>query len=149
MIESFLLCLVSVASFYPIINFLNKQAKAKIGRRYFDQIMIYAIMAATFAHFLSEQKTFQPYSFIPLASWHKIMNVLLLVEQCSLVLYLGGLSKETESILFGLNLIMIIVFQERDSVTGEIKYSIIPLAMNNTFLFITNCRSLNNKDGVT
>mmetsp|Transcript_5032 Transcript_5032/g.7562 ORF Transcript_5032/g.7562 Transcript_5032/m.7562 type:complete len:93 (-) Transcript_5032:215-493(-) len=58
LVESFLLCLVSVASFYPIINLLNKQAQAKVGRRYFDQIMIYSIMATTFAHFLSEQKTF-------------------------------------------------------------------------------------------
>mmetsp|Transcript_5033 Transcript_5033/g.7564 ORF Transcript_5033/g.7564 Transcript_5033/m.7564 type:complete len:110 (-) Transcript_5033:849-1178(-) len=76
------------------------------------------------------------------------MNVLLLIEQCSLVLYLGGLSKDTENILFGLNLILILVFQERDSTTGEIKYSVIPLAMNNTFLFLSNCRSLAAKDGV-
>ena len=59
-----------------------------------------------------------------------------------MVLYLGGLSKDVENALFGLNLIMILVLQERDSVKGEIKYSVIPLALNNAYLFITNLRSL-------
>ena len=113
-----------------------------MGRRLFDQLMMVAIMLMTFAHFLSEQKSLENYSFISLQSWHKLINVFLLIEQCSLVLYLGGLSKDVENALFGINLILILVLQERDSVQGEIKYSVIPLALNNSYLFITNFRSL-------
>ena len=142
LIHSVFLCAISVFSFYPIIYFLNKQEKSKIGRRLFDQMMIFAIMIMTFAHFLSEQKSCDQYSFIPLQNWHKLINVFLLIEQCSLVLYLGGLSKDLENTLFGINLILILVFQERDSVEGEIKYSVIPLVMNNAYLFFTNFRSL-------
>mmetsp|Transcript_14725 Transcript_14725/g.25055 ORF Transcript_14725/g.25055 Transcript_14725/m.25055 type:complete len:120 (-) Transcript_14725:786-1145(-) len=81
LIDSAVLMLVSVLSFYPIIYLFNKQpAGSKMGRRYFDQMMIFAIMAFTFAHFLSEQKCFQAYSFIPLSNWHKLINILLLLE---------------------------------------------------------------------
>ena len=47
-----------------------------------------------------------------------------------------------ESTLFGINIIMILVLQEKDSVTGEIKYSVIPLAMNNFYLFYYNYKNL-------
>jgi len=47
-----------------------------------------------------------------------------------------------EGILFGLNLILILVFQEKDSVHGEIKYSVIPLAINNCYMVLTNLTSL-------
>ena len=66
------------------------------------------------------------------------MNIFLLIEQCSLVLYLGGLGKDVEKTLFGINLILILVMQEKDEVHGEIKYSMIPLIINNTYLFLTN-----------
>lgn len=95
-------------------------------------------MVLTLAHFLSEQKSLQPYSFIPLSNWHKLINVFLLLEQCSLVLYIGGLTPDAQNVLFGLNLLLILVLQEKDSVHGEIKYSVIPLALNNLFLFATN-----------
>ena len=82
------------------------------------------------------------YSFIPLKNWHKLINVILLLEQCSLVLYLGRvsntISKEIGETMFGLNLIMILVFQEKDSVHGEIKYSIIPLLINNGYMVYSN-----------
>jgi hypothetical protein len=54
LIHSMILCLISVMSFFPIIQFLNKQKNSKLGRRLFDQMMIYSIMLITFAHFLSE-----------------------------------------------------------------------------------------------
>jgi hypothetical protein len=49
--------------------------------------------------------------------------------------------------LFGINLVLILVLQEKDEVKGEIKYSILPLALNNTYLFLANLNtyfSLNN-----
>lgn len=138
--------MISVTSFYPILYLLNKQSNSsKLGTRMFDQMMVYAIMALTFAHFMCELQTFRDWCFIPLESWHKLLNVFLLIEQCSLVLYLGGLSKEVENTLFGINLILILITQEKDSSTGEIKYSIIPLVVNNLYLFLTNLNSLATK----
>jgi hypothetical protein len=122
MIESFFLMFISIASFYPILYFLNKQVDAKLGRRMFDQILIMALMILTFAHFISEQKVFSHSCFIPMANWHKLINVLLLIEQCSLVLLLGKLSgsltQDTEATLFGINLVLILIMQEKDSVHG-------------------------------
>jgi len=80
LIHSIFLCAISIASFYPIIYFLNKQKKSKMGRRFFDQMMIYAIMVMIFLHFLSMQTSLEPYSFIPLRNWHKLINVFLLIE---------------------------------------------------------------------
>jgi hypothetical protein len=105
-------------------------------------MMVFSIMAITLAHFLSEQKTFADYCFIPLANWHKLINIFLLIEQCSLVLYLGGLSKDTEQTLFGINVFLILITQEKDASTGEIKYSVIPLVLNNAYLFFSNLRGL-------
>lgn len=82
------------------------------------------------------------YSFIPLKNWHKLVNIFLLIEQCSLVLHLGELGQEIENTLFGINLILILVMQEKDEVHGQIKYSMIPLCINNAYLLLTNFKSL-------
>lgn len=146
LVHSCFLCLLSVVSFYPVIYFLNKQASFKMGRRMFDQMMIYAIMIITVCHFMAEQKSLMAYSFIPLRNWHKLVNIFLLIEQCSLVLYLGALHEDTENCLFGINLILILVLQEKDEVHGEIKYSMIPLCLNNLYLFATNYKSLQKQE---
>ena len=134
--------MISFMSLYPVICFLNKQKGFKIGRRMFDQIMIYSIMILIVAHFVSEQKFLAAYSFIPLSSWHKLINIVLLIEQCSLVLFLGTLSGtlngDIEATLFGINLLLILIMQERDSVNGEIKWSVIPLIINNSYMLFTN-----------
>jgi len=74
------LCALSVLSFWPSIYFLNKQRSLKLGPRMFDQMMLYALMVITLAHFMCEQKAFQNYTFIPLPNWHKLMNIFLLIE---------------------------------------------------------------------
>lgn len=105
-------------------------------------------MFMVFAVFFSEQASLKEYSFIPLPNWHKLINVLLLVEQCSLVLYLGRvsgtLSRDLGEAMFGLNLVLVLVFQEKDSVHGMvgINYSLIPLLINNGYMFYSNCVSL-------
>lgn len=112
-LQSAILCLISVLSFYPTVYFLNQQNGKRLGRRMFDQMMLYAIMFMTFAHFLAEQKFMQAYIFIPLSSWHKLVNTFLLIEQCSLVLFLGQLSgtisHEIEAMLFGVNILLILI----------------------------------------
>ena len=57
LIHSVILCGISVFSFYPIIYLMKKQEGTRMSKRYFDQMMIYAIMAITFCHFLAEQKS--------------------------------------------------------------------------------------------
>ena len=73
------------------------------------------------------------------------MNVFLLIEQCSLVLYLGflsgTLSNDVEATLFGVNLILILIMQEKDSIKGEIKWSVLPLIINNSYMIYTNFKS--------
>jgi hypothetical protein len=43
-----------------------------------------------------------------------------------------------EGFMFGANLIMILVFQEKDQVHGEIYYSVIPLLFNNAYMLYSN-----------
>lgn len=73
------------------------------------------------------------------------MNVFLLIEQCSLVLFLGNLSgtltNDVEATLFGVNLILILILQEKDSIKGEIKWSVLPLLINNSYMVYTNFKS--------
>lgn len=62
----------------------------------------------------------------------------------------GTINKEIEASLFGINLLLIMIMQEKDSVTGEIKWSILPLALNNTYMVGTNVfayYSAQNPDG--
>lgn len=80
MLESALLCILSVMSFYPTMYFMQTQANRRVGLRMFDQMMLFAIMLSTMCHFMAEQKSFQAISFIPLASWHKLVNTFLLIE---------------------------------------------------------------------
>jgi hypothetical protein len=58
------------------------------------------------------------------------------------VLFLGTLSGtlngDIEATLFGINLLLILIMQERDSVNGEIKWSVIPLIINNSYMLFTN-----------
>ena len=50
----------------------------------------------------------------------------------------GTLTEDIEASLFGINLLLILIMQERDSVNGEIKWSVIPLVINNTYMLSTN-----------
>ena len=147
---SFVLSLISIFSFYPIIYLLNKQTKSKLGYRFFDQTLTYAIMFMIGAHYFSEQNSLKAYSFIPLANWHKLINVILLIMQCSIVLWQGkvsgSLSRDLTDTLFGVNLIMILILQEKDQVHGEIKYSLVPLVLNNAYVIYSNLTQLKGID---
>ena len=139
---SFVVSLFSILSYYPLIFFFKKQTNSKLGTRSFDSTLVYAIMLMILFHFLSEQNCLKPWSFIPLANWHKLLNVLLLIEQCSVMLYLGRvvgyITEHTEQTLFGINIILILIFQEKDSVHGQIKYSLIPILINNAYVVYSN-----------
>jgi hypothetical protein len=44
--------------------------------------------------------------------------------------------------MFGLNLVLILIMQEKDSVFGEIKYSLIPIFLNNGYVVYSNYSSV-------
>jgi len=48
------------------------------------------------------------------------------------------MSKEMGEAMFGLNLIMILILQEKDAVHGEIKYSALPMILNNSYMVYSN-----------
>lgn len=111
---------MSIYSFYPIVYLLNKQklTSSRLGGRPFDQTLVIATMSMILIHFLSEQNSLKHFSFIPLNNWHKLINTLLLIMQCSVVLYMGrvqdSISRNTEDTLFGINLVLILIMQEKD-----------------------------------
>jgi hypothetical protein len=53
-----------------------------------------------------------------------------------------SISAELEQTMFGINLIMILILQEKDQVHGEIKYSLIPLALNNGYMLWSNLQQV-------
>ena len=54
-----------------------------------------------------------------------------------------SISADTEDTLFGINMILILIMQERDSVHGEIKYSLLPILLTNSYVVYSNLTSLN------
>lgn len=52
------------------------------------------------------------------------------------------MSKEMGEAMFGLNLIMILILQEKDAVHGEIKYSALPMILNNSYMVYSNGNQL-------
>ena len=62
------------------------------------------------------------------------------------MLYLGRVngtfSRDTEQMVFGLNIIMVLIFQEKDQVHGDIFYSLIPIVFNNGYVIWNNYTSV-------
>ena len=55
------------------------------------------------------------YLFLPNDSWHKLANIFLLIEYCSLVIYLSRLPKVYEGYLRAFGICIILILQEKDS----------------------------------
>ena len=78
--------------------------------------------------------------------------MVLLLQQCSLILYIGRvnntITKDIGEAMFGVNLLLVMLFQEKDSVDGKvgINYSLIPVVMNNGYMFLSNLLQLSMSD---
>lgn len=48
------------------------------------------------------------------------------------------MTREVGEMLFGVNLVLILILQEKDAVHGEIKYSIAPMLINNGYMVYSN-----------
>lgn len=70
------------------------------------------------------------------------------MQQCSLILYVGRVSntvsKDLGEAMFGVNLALVLLFQEKDSTHGQvgINYSLIPVLINNGYMAGSNLMQL-------
>lgn len=126
--------MISVSSFYPVIYALAKLHPSK--RAGFDIMFTLAAMVTTVLY-----KTCLAFDytdlFIPHESWHKLSNIALLIQFCSLIIYLARIPKYAQGYLLGAGTCLIIIMQERDSFS--FKYALIPLIFNNLLLIFSQC----------
>ena len=76
------------------------------------------------------------YVFLPADSWHKLSNVFMLIEYCSLIVYLSRIPKEKAGYFIAVGTGIIIILQEKDSFSYQ--YALVPLIFNNLVLICSN-----------
>jgi len=76
------------------------------------------------------------YLFLPTDSWHKLSNIFLLIEYCSLIIFLARLRQELVGYTLAVGICIIIVLQEKDSFSYQ--YAVIPLIFNNLVLICSS-----------
>ena len=76
------------------------------------------------------------YVFLPADSWHKLSNIFMLIEYCSVIIYLSKIPKEREGYFFAMGTAIVIILQEKDSFTYM--YALIPLIFNNLILICSS-----------
>ena len=75
--------------------------------------------------------------FINEESWHKILNIALLIHFCSLMIYLARIPKQYRGYLMGVGTCLIVLMQEKDS--QSFKYALIPIIFNNILMITSQC----------
>ena len=55
------------------------------------------------------------YVFLPADSWHKLSNIFMLIEYCSLIIFLSKIPKQKEGYFFAMGTAIVIILQEKDS----------------------------------
>jgi hypothetical protein len=118
---------LSLLSFYPVLYVLATVHK---NRGFEIVITIFTILTTiiykvTLAFDISEL-------FLPQDSWHKLYSISLLIQFCSLIIYLGRLPKYLQGYVLGIGTCLIIVMQEKDSFS--FKFALVPLIFNNFLL---------------
>ena len=76
------------------------------------------------------------YVFLPADSWHKLSNIFMLIEYCSLIVYLSRIPKEKSGYFIATGTAIIIILQEKDSFSYQ--YALVPLIFNNLVLICSN-----------
>jgi len=69
-------------------------------------------------------------------SWHKLSNVFMLIEYCSLIVYLARIPENKAGYCLAFGISIIIIMQEKDSY--HYQYALIPLIFNNLMLICAN-----------
>ena len=112
----FLATLITACSFYSVVVVLWKQHH----QRGMDIVLIkvsalcFLIYRATIAFNLTANVATK-IVFLPTDSWHKLSNVFMLIEYCSLIIYLARVPKALEGYILAFGICIIIVLQEKDS----------------------------------
>ena len=55
------------------------------------------------------------YVFLPADSWHKLSNIFMLIEYCSVIIFLSRIPKKMEGYFMALGTSIVIILQEKDS----------------------------------
>ena len=76
------------------------------------------------------------YVFLTADSWHKLSNIFMLIEYCSLIVYLSRIPKEKAGYFIATGTGIIIILQEKDSFSYQ--YALVPLIFNNMVLLCSN-----------
>ncbi|CDW89904.1 UNKNOWN [Stylonychia lemnae] len=126
------LTFLSVTAYYPVIVALTKLHK----NRGFDIILNLMTVIAQIMYKITLVFQYNEI-FISEQGWYKMLNISMLLQFCSLMIYLARIPKELRGYLMGVGTIVILLAQEKDS--QSFKYALIPLIFNNFFMISSQC----------
>ena len=75
------------------------------------------------------------YVFLPADSWHKLSNIFMLIEYCSVIIFLAKIPKKKEGYFLAFGTAIVIILQEKDSFSYQ--YALFPLILNNLILYFS------------
>ena len=84
------------------------------------------------------------YVFLSGESWHKLSNIFMLIEYCSLIIFLARIPEKYAGAILSIGTAIILILQEKDSYSYH--YAVIPLLFNQMILI---CSTLFLKHKVT
>ena len=133
----FLFTLISAASLIAVIVALvNTHGMERAGDIVFTAVaaISFIIYRACIAFRIDSAEAAQ-YVFLPSDSWHKMSNIFMLIEYCSLIIFLSKIPREKEGYFLAMGTAIVIILQEKDSFTYM--YALIPLIFNNLVLIFS------------
>ena len=133
----FIFTLISACSLIAVIVALIKTHSDRGS-----DIVLTAVAALCFVIYRAclafgiESEAAAQYVFLPADSWHKLSNIFMLIEYCSVIIFLARIPKEKEGYLLAMGTAIVIILQEKDSFTYM--YALIPLIFNNLILICSS-----------
>lgn len=133
----FFLTICTACSFLAVVAVLYRLHK----RRGLDIVLVmtsslcFLVYRGSIAFRITSEAS-TDYLFLPIESYHKLANVFMLIEYCSLIIFLSRLPKDYEGYILALGICIIIFLQEKDSFSYQ--YALIPLIFNNLVLICSS-----------
>ena len=133
----FVATLISACSLVSVCAVIWKQQRG----RGLDIVLIKASALCFFIYrssiaFRLTSSTSADYIFLTTDSWHKLSNVFMLIEYCSLIIFLARIREEIKGYFLAMGICAIIILQEKDSFSYQ--YALIPLIFNNLLLICSS-----------
>ena len=128
-----LLSIASVMSLIPVVVTLRRLHQ----KRGFDVVIIVAIGLAQIMYKTALALKLNDELFLTENGWHKMLNIFILIQYCSLMTYLARVPKERQGYVLGFGTILILLTQEKDY--SSFLYALIPLTFNNVLLVASQC----------